>query len=902
MRGVIQAAVTDATLLLHSKVRISLGLKPLQPDPDDKGGKKESGQARKANDDDDDDDPLKNQDEKAAKNYAKYQDDMRRKREEEEIRERIARCVEETSCMLSVTDLFLCRAQNKRELNRKLRGPTLGDADATQSTSAAAGDSSKDTLRWVKAAKKKAKENAARRLKAETEAEELASASAARYDSEDLTGLRVAHDMDEIDLEAGGEGRVLTLKDSKILEGGDDELLDSALEAAEKDKINAERKKGVKKYTGLDDDDFEASQVGKKRGVLSKYDNDIEEGAINVKRDDGGFTLGGQVSRAEKKETDAQQNGQMRNRTLLDLDYTKNVEVSDYLQEGDVGFKKPRTKKKKRAPARVRLEDDEDEAPAAAPTNGDVEMAEEPAQGTSAYAPRRQVHSTETVVDDDDLALSLAKARREKAKKVFKKMTPEMIAANLAAQREADEAEGLAAVNGNAMDIEADGEQAEDGVSGEQKAGDAELVFDDTSEFVRNINEARQVSPESSARLQRRAAAAAASEATRRQREAQNEAEKRSQVKQEPSSPSDLDGHAVDADALLQTTVKDEESDEEMEEGYARSEGPVDGAERAEEEEEESAIEPLVSGGMAAALSLLRKQGLITEVTPEQKEREKKQKEYDAWLATRRLQDRVREAELAASKAQGSSKDQATREYENKMREVEDARLALEKFKNYSPDIEIKYTDEFGRTLNHHEAWKRLSHTFHGKQPGQKKQEQRIQRIMDERKREKMLAGDTPSGMTKAFTERAERSGQAHMVLGVGSKNNAPQDIGLLGPNTVSRPKEKAKAKGVSTNGATASDKTLSNAIETGMESSITGITSMVPRSTTTKSKAGFAPVKNSFNATPRPELSTSPTPDTQTPPPPSKFKLAFNKRPAPDQTSMAPPPPTKHIKMEDAE
>jgi U4/U6.U5 tri-snRNP-associated protein 1 len=736
-------------------------------------------------------------------------------------------------------------------------------------------------------------------LKEEAEAEELAAASAANYDSEDLAGLRVAHDMDEIDLEAGGEARVLTLKDTKILEGGEDELLDSALETAEKDRINAERKKGVKKYTGLDDDDFEASQVGKKRGVLSKYDNDIEEGGIKLKRDDGGFTLGGQsMSRIEREEASKQQASQMLNKTLLGLDYTKNMEVSDYLQEGDVGFKKPKTKKKKRAPARVRLEDDDEGPSTIAPVNGDIEMNDERAQSSNIAASRRPYRSAETVMDDDDLALSLAKARREKAKKVFKKMTPEMIAKNLAAQREAEEAERLATSNGarSEMDVEATAESN----AREQANGDAGLIFDDTSEFVRNINEARQISPETTARLQRRAVASA-SEATRRQQEANDKAgsEDTAKIKQEPGSPSGLDANGVDADDLLQrqTTVKDEESDEEMEEGYI--EEPTGEA----VDEEESSIEPLVSGGMAAALSLLRKQGLITEVTPEQKERERKQKENDAWLANRRLQDRLREAELAASKAQGSSKDQATREYENKMREMEDARVALEKFKNYSPDIDIKYNDEFGRNLNHHEAWKRLSHIFHGKQPGQKKQEQRIQRIMDEKKREKMLAGDTPSGMTQAFTERAERSGQAHMVLGVGSKNNAPQDIGLLGPNTVSRPKEKGKAKEkpkTTTNGSS-STATPSNGVDTGMESSITGITSMVPRSTTTKSKAGFAPVKNLSVASSRPDLSASPSSDTQIPPP-SKFKLAFNKRPASDQASMAPPPPPKHVKMEEDE
>lgn len=63
------------------------------------------------------------------------------------------------------------------------------------------------------------------------------------------------------------------------------------------------------------------------------------------------------------------------------------------------------------------------------------------------------------------------------------------------------------------------------------------------------------------------------------------------------------------------------------------------------------------------------------------------------------------------------------------------------------------------------EAWKALSHRFHGKAPGHKKQELRLRRIEEERKREKMSAGDTPGGMNAAFQERAERMGSAHMVL-----------------------------------------------------------------------------------------------------------------------------------------
>ena len=100
------------------------------------------------------------------------------------------------------------------------------------------------------------------------------------------------------------------------------------------------------------------------------------------------------------------------------------------------------------------------------------------------------------------------------------------------------------------------------------------------------------------------------------------------------------------------------------------------------------------------------------------------------------------------------------------MREKREAQEAADRFKDYTPDVKLEYHDEFGRTLSQKEAWKRLSHVFHGNAPGYKAQEKRLRRIEEERRRERMLAGDT-SAMTQAFQERSARTGQAHMVLSV---------------------------------------------------------------------------------------------------------------------------------------
>jgi U4/U6.U5 tri-snRNP-associated protein 1 len=177
---------------------------------------------------------------------------------------------------------------------------------------------------------------------------------------------------------------------------------------------------------------------------------------------------------------------------------------------------------------------------------------------------------------------------------------------------------------------------------------------------------------------------------------------------------------------------------------------------------------PTLSGGMAGALALLRQQGAVQAQTKDEKERELVQRERDLWLADHRR--RTAKRELERIKARGGNKDQAQREWENKMREQAEAREALSAYANYKPDINIVYTDEFGRNMTPKEAWKSLSHKFHGKTSGRMKTELRLRRIEEERKSLTMGTGDTPSGMLHAFSRRQEATGEAYMTLSVGAR------------------------------------------------------------------------------------------------------------------------------------
>ena len=125
---------------------------------------------------------------------------------------------------------------------------------------------------------------------------------------------------------------------------------------------------------------------------------------------------------------------------------------------------------------------------------------------------------------------------------------------------------------------------------------------------------------------------------------------------------------------------------------------------------QEPTTEPDVGNGLAGVLGLLRQTGALQKRTTEDAERERVQKQKDLWLADYRA--RMAKRELERIQARGGNKDQAQREWENKMREQNEAREAMEIYRNYRPDVNIVYHDEFGRAMTPKEAWKSLSHKF----------------------------------------------------------------------------------------------------------------------------------------------------------------------------------------------
>lgn len=80
-------------------------------------------------------------------------------------------------------------------------------------------------------------------------------------------------------------------------------------------------------------------------------------------------------------------------------------------------------------------------------------------------------------------------------------------------------------------------------------------------------------------------------------------------------------------------------------------------------------------------------------------------------------------------------------------------------------DIRIERTDEFGRTLTPKEAFRLLSHKFHGKGPGKMKEEKRMKQYQEELKLKQMKNSDTPSLSVQRMREAQAQLKTPYIVL-----------------------------------------------------------------------------------------------------------------------------------------
>ncbi|XP_019874493.2 U4/U6.U5 tri-snRNP-associated protein 1 [Aethina tumida] len=87
----------------------------------------------------------------------------------------------------------------------------------------------------------------------------------------------------------------------------------------------------------------------------------------------------------------------------------------------------------------------------------------------------------------------------------------------------------------------------------------------------------------------------------------------------------------------------------------------------------------------------------------------------------------------------------------------------------FKPNVKLEYIDDEGHILNSKEAFRYLSHKFHGKGPGKNKIEKRIKKSVQEQLMKKMSSTDTPLG-TLNMLQQKQKETQSPFVVLSGSK------------------------------------------------------------------------------------------------------------------------------------
>ncbi|KAK3901442.1 SART-1 protein [Staphylotrichum tortipilum] len=566
-----------------------------------------------------------------------------------------------------------------------------------------------DVKSWLKNQKKRQKKIETTRK----DEEEKAAAEAARvaqHTAADLAGVKVAHDMASF---LDGDDQILTLKDTGVLENEEegDELENLALREQEnlQERLDLKKKRPVYDPNDVDD----TGEIG----VLSKYDEEIH----GKKRK--AFTLDAAATTAELADI-LEAPVQRRKYRAVDLDVLGSPPPSSLmdahrptltsaeLEDAPAPIsdyldasevKVKKPKKKKSKTSRRRREDDDDVLFAGDAADGDDAGQEMDIDSGAAVFTKRRKIVDDSFVDDEDLQASLSLQRREALKK-RKKVRPEDIAKRLR-------------------------EEAENGAAEVEE--DKGIVMDEISRFVDGLR--------------------ADAEDDRKARKPKTE-----------GGVTTMQG---------ESDSEDEEMRDADHPSHAREATPEDYVPATGVEEEKT-----VAQGMGATLALLRDRSLIEEGKGAELNEKFRQRQRFLGEMHRRMDlfDQETKAQRERDRASGRLERMSAREREdwqrqqNTMRDQHQSRVVDQLFREgYRPDVELKYVDGDGRSLDAKEAFKELSHQFHGKGSGKGKTDKRLKKLAEEKRRmsQSMLDASQNVGMSSAASHQTKKRREAGVRL-----------------------------------------------------------------------------------------------------------------------------------------
>ncbi|XP_066108193.1 U4/U6.U5 tri-snRNP-associated protein 1 [Saccopteryx bilineata] len=630
----------------------------------------------------------------------------------------------------------LAAAKEKRLLNQKLgKIKTLGEDDPWLD----------DTAAWIERSRQlqKEKDLAEKRAKLLEEMdqefgvstlveEEFGHRRQDRYSARDLQGLTVEHAIDSF---REGETMILTLKDKGVLQEEEDVLVNVNLVDKERAEKNVELRKKKPDYLPYaEDESVDDLAQQKPRSILSKYDEELEgERPHSFRLEQGGMADG-------LRERELQE---IRARLRLQAQSLSTVGprlASEYLtQEEMVTFKKTKRRVKK-----VRKKEKE----VAVRADDLLPLGDQTQDGD--FGSRLRGRGRRRVPEGDEEALEEEEEEKEPAPQ-----PPQSDDTRVENMDISDEEEGGGPLPGDPAVLEED---------------EAELELQKQLEKGRRLRQLQQLrdSGEKVVEIVKKL------ESRQRGWEEDEDPERKGTIVFNATSEfcrtlGEIPTYGLAGNREEQEELMDFERDEERSaNGGSESDGEENigwstvNLDEEKQHQDFSASsttildeEPIVNRGLAAALLLCQNKGLLE--TTVQKVARVKAPNKSLPSAVYCIEDKMA--------------------IDDKYSRREEYRGFTQDFKEkdgYKPDVKIEYVDETGRKLTPKEAFRQLSHRFHGKGSGKMKTERRMKKLDEEALLKKMSSSDTPLGTVALLQEKQKAQKTPYIVLsGSGKSMNA---------------------------------------------------------------------------------------------------------------------------------
>lgn len=586
-----------------------------------------------------------------------------------------------------------------------------------------------DTCAWVEKSRKleKEKEMAEKRAKLLEEMdqefgvsnlveEEFAHRKNSAYTSRELKGLKVQHKVDSF---SEGQTVILTLEDKGVLDEEEDVLVNVGLVDKEKAEKNVELRKKKPDYNPYDEEESVDDMVSfKNQSVLSKYDEEID----GEKKKSFRLSTGGIAHGEREKELQAMKDTLRSQAQSLAMPALA-IASEYYTPQEMVGFKKTKRRVKKiRKKDRLTVADE---------LHDDTRTTDFGSRMRGRGRKQDGEGGEEVKEEDNNLPIDM----------------PPLLSDDIrTAEMDISDEEDFAAPEPSVLEEDEAEQELQKQLEKQRKLKQKQLLKDSGEMVAEQI---KMISTNKN----------------------DNDAEKKNNIVFNATSefcrtlgdiPTyGLSGNREDQEDIMDFEQQEEkedagESDSDMDENVGWSTVNLDEEQKNTDFATASATildeEPIVNSGLAAALLLCKNKGLLD--TQMQK------------VA------RVKATKGALPNENYCIEDKMG--FDDKYSRREEYRGFTQDFKekdSYKPDVKIEYVDESGRKLTPKEAFRQLSHRFHGKGSGKMKTEKRMKKLEEEALLKKMSSSDTPLGTVALLQEKQKSQKTPYIVLSGSGKS-----------------------------------------------------------------------------------------------------------------------------------